>query len=170
MTLRIDTPIWQLSNYVEGLETEVDKGKAIEKSLLAQITDLKKRPEPWEVKADIVIAIAKAFDALKIPYVFGGETIKGMDCSGFVQAIYKQVGVTLPRVSKDQAKVGTQIDPKNKALWRKGDLVSFDYSGDGTVDHIGIYMGDGNMIHTNTPATGINIKAVGSPVSVNRVL
>jgi cell wall-associated NlpC family hydrolase len=173
MTLRLDTPIGQIAQYVEGLEVEVDQAKVREKALLAQITELKARPEPWEVKAEIVIAIAKAFDALKIPYVFGGESISGMDCSGFVQAIFKQVGYNMPRVSKDQAKIGTQISKSSPALWRKGDLIAFDYSGDGVIDHIGIYMGDGFMIHTNTPSTGINIKAVApsaSIVSVNRVL
>jgi cell wall-associated NlpC family hydrolase len=140
-----------------------------------EIIELKKQiPAAWEVKADTVIAIARAFDVLAIPYVFGGESRTGMDCSGFTQTIYRNVGVNLPRVSKDQARTGVQVDKTDASQWRKGDLIAFDYSKDGTVDHIGIYMGNGYMIHTNTPATGINVKVVtptsSGLVSVNRVL
>jgi cell wall-associated NlpC family hydrolase len=186
MALRPDSPVGQIAAYVEGLETEVAAYKAEVKKLDAEIVSLEQeimmlenQPTPvvtpsWEVKADTVIAIAKAFDDLKIPYVFGGETISGMDCSGFVQFIYRQVGVEMYRVSKNQAEQGEQINKKDSKLWRKGDLVAFDYDKDGVVDHIGIYLGNGTMIHTNTPSTGINIKAVNhttsSLVSVNRVL
>lgn len=157
-------------------QIEIDTLKTITdlQARVAELQAIKPAPPAWEVKADTVLAIAKAFDALGIPYVFGGESRNGMDCSGFTQTIYKQVGVTLPRVSKDQAKVGTQIDKTNQAIWRKGDLIGFDYNKNGEIDHIGIYRGDGTMIHTNTPATGINIKAVtptsSGLVSVNRVL
>jgi cell wall-associated NlpC family hydrolase len=170
MTLRPNTPVEACITYIESLEAQTD-------SLAAMVKELQSAPKPtpaWEVKANTVLSIAKALDSLGIPYVFGGETLKGMDCSGFTQFIFKQVGITLPRVSKDQGKIGTQIDKKNSSLWRKGDLITFDYSKDGTVDHIGIYMGNGTMIHTNTPATGINVKAVTSAstglVGVNRVL
>jgi cell wall-associated NlpC family hydrolase len=153
----------EIFTYVEGLEKENAALKSAPKAT----------PE-WEVKADTVIAIAKALNDLGIPYVFGGESIKGMDCSGFVQFIYKQIGISLPRVSRNQAKEGTQIDKKNDKLWRKGDLITFDYSDNGVVDHIGIYMGNGYMIHTNTPSTDINVKAVsdktGDIATVNRVI
>lgn len=161
----------QISTIIEYI-TQIESDM---KQLETKVATLTEQIKPaWEVKADTVISIAKAFDALAIPYVFGGESRAGMDCSGFTQTIYKQVGVNLPRVSKDQAKAGSQVDKTDVSKWHKGDLVSFDYSKDGTVDHIGIYMGNGTMIHTNTPATGINIKAVNAGssglVGVNRVL
>lgn len=194
MTLQLDTPFGQLAVYVEGLETgvarlqenydiQVKRANALEvirvshdkqiAELSKQLEDVNQSKPGWEQKVDTVIAIGNALDALGIPYVFGGEDRTGMDCSGFVQFLYGQVGVPLPRVSKNQASVGTQIDKNDMSKWRKGDLVAFDYNKEGTVDHIGIYLGNGTMLHTNTPATGINIKSVSpssSLVSVNRVL
>jgi cell wall-associated NlpC family hydrolase len=167
----------QAIDFIQEINLEAAALRKENIALKAEVAELKgvpvAKPE-WEVKADTVIAIAKALDALGIPYVFGGESIKGMDCSGFVQFIYKQVGVSMNRVSKNQATQGTQINKKDSKVWRKGDLVAFDYSKNGEIDHIGIYLGNGTMIHTNTPATGINIKAVNHTtsglVSVNRVL
>lgn len=201
MSLKQGTPFYNIASYVEGLEEQVDDLNGIIDSLVKQgtsnkqnydssIADLNKtisdlnnqiavmvQPKAdWEVKADNILLAASVLDALNIPYVFGGESKDGMDCSGFTQFLYKNVAnVNLPRVSKDQATTGQAIDITDMSKWQKGDLIAFDYSTSRTgVDHIGIYMGNGKMIHTNTPATGINIKSV-SPtvfglVTVRRVL
>lgn len=165
----------QVFEYVSGLETYVNQLEANTKQLeIALVTAENKIPEPWEAKAAAVIAIAKMFDALQIPYVYGGRSRTGMDCSGFVKVIYAQVGINFTHSASAQTKVGEQIDKNNSAIWRPGDLLGFDYKTNGSPDHIGIYMGNGLMIHTNTPASGINIKAVNSRtsglISVNRVL
>jgi cell wall-associated NlpC family hydrolase len=161
MTLRQDTPFGQIAAYVEGLEVN---GTALYKEVVdlkAQIAEMKDRvipvPTPeWEVKANTIISIAKALDALRIPYVFGGESREGMDCSGFTQFLFKQVGYSLPRVSDNQSDVGTDV--KYEDL-RAGDLIFYDFNNDGKITHVSICMGDGKMIHTNTPATGINIQS-----------
>jgi cell wall-associated NlpC family hydrolase len=186
MTLRQDTPIYALASYVEGLEAQVDTYQQSDIKMSKQIVELNLKiielnqqiasmvypKETWEVNADKIIAAGLVLDALGIPYVFGGETFKGMDCSGYTQFLYKLVGISLPRTSKDQAKVGQEISKDNMTLWRKGDLLIFSYDKDEIPDHVAIYMGDGNMLHTNTPSTGINIKKVISTslVSVRRVL
>ncbi|MBR5566444.1 MAG: C40 family peptidase [Roseburia sp.] len=81
------------------------------------------------------------------PYVYGGTSLtKGADCSGFVQSVYKHFGISLPRHSGDQGKSGRAVDGLSNA--KPGDLVW--YSG-----HIGIYIGNGKIVHASNPKNGI---------------
>lgn len=90
-----------------------------------------------------IVEYAKQF--LGTPYVWGGTTPSGFDCSGFTQYVYNHFGISIPRVSEDQINCGTQVsDP---AI---GDLF-FPHTG-----HVGIYIGDGQVIHS--PKTGDVIK------------
>ena len=95
-------------------------------------------------------AVALAKQHLGTPYVWGGETPGGFDCSGLVQWAYKQVGVDLPRVSTQQAKAGREV---TAAEARPGDLVFFER---GAVDHIGMYAGGGQWVVA--PKTGDVVK------------
>ena len=90
------------------------------------------------------------------PYVWGGTSLtEGADCSGFVQQIYAQFGVTLPRCSYEQAEVGTRIAAKDA---QPGDLVY--YARDGVVYHVLMYVGDGKAVNAASMATGIVISNV----------
>ena len=81
------------------------------------------------------------------PYVYGGTSLtNGADCSGFVQSVYKHFGISLPRTSGEQGKSGRAVDGLDNA--RPGDLVW--YSG-----HIGIYIGNGKIVHASNPKNGI---------------
>lgn len=92
-----------------------------------------------------------------IPYVYGGSSWSGADCSGFVQMVYAQAGISLPRTSQAQQASGTII-PASAA--QAGDLVSWGY-------HIGIYLGDGMMVDSSKPGTVTSVRTVwGSPVYV----
>ncbi len=104
-------------------------------------------------KINIVISTAKTL--LGTPYVWGGESLQegGFDCSGFVYYIFKQVGYDLNRVSADQAKQGTEVSKENL---QPGDLVFFSFEGNGVVNHVGMYIGNGQMIHS--PKTGDVVK------------
>lgn len=98
--------------------------------------------------------IAAAEQYLGVPYLWGGtDPAKGLDCSGFVQRVYEDLGVKLPRVSVDQSKAGTAVESLEQA--RPGDLVF--WNGDGSrPNHIGIYAGEGQMIVA--PRTGDVVK------------
>ena len=81
------------------------------------------------------------------PYVYGGTSLtKGADCSGFVKSVYANFGVSLPRTSGEQRSSGYAVDGLSNA--KPGDLVC--YSG-----HIGIYIGDGKIVHASSAKTGI---------------
>lgn len=98
---------------------------------------------------DAVLATAKTY--LGVPYRWGGTNPRtGLDCSGFVQLVMKQHGMSLPRVARDQARQGAKVASLAEA--RPGDLVAFGRP----VHHIGIYVGDGKMIHA--PRTGDVVK------------
>lgn len=84
---------------------------------------------------------------LGAPYLWGGRSTAGFDCSGFVQTVFELNGIDLPRDTYQQITMGEKIgEDYNKA--EKGDLVFFD-NGKGDVSHIGIYLGEGRFIHSS---------------------
>ncbi len=108
------------------------------------------RSDAVSSKGQAVVELAKKY--LGTPYVYGGASPSGFDCSGFVYFLYKNMGVTLNRVAADQMTNGTWV-PKN-AL-QPGDIVGF-ANKSGYINHVGIYAGNGMMIHS--PQTGDVVK------------
>ncbi len=94
--------------------------------------------------ASAIIATAKKY--IGVPYVWGGSTPSGFDCSGYVQYVFKAHGISLPRTSKEQYGVGTYV---SKANLKAGDLVFFNTEGSG-VSHLGIYIGNNQFIHASS--------------------
>jgi len=91
------------------------------------------------------------------PYVWGGTSLtNGVDCSGFTMQIYKKYGVKLPHSSVAQSKMGTGV---TLAQAKPGDLIF--YAKGGTVNHVGIYIGNGQVCHASNPKQGIKISPVG---------
>lgn len=88
-----------------------------------------------------------ALALLGTPYVLGGTSRTGLDCSGFVLQVFAPLGVRLPRVSADQARTGVPVDVSDL---QPGDLVFFDTSGGGRVTHVGIYLGDDQFVNANS--------------------
>lgn len=97
---------------------------------------------------------AKSF--LGVPYVWGATGPNKFDCSGFTQWVYRDVGIHIPRVSKDQARVGEFVKYTNL---KRGDMVFFDTKKKrtGRVNHVGIYLGNGNFIHASSKGKGVVI-------------
>ena len=114
----------------------------------AELSGVTQRTSPGGATGEAVVAKAK--EHLGTPYLWGGESPGGFDCSGLMQWTYKQFGIDLPRVSGDQAKAGRAV---SAAEARPGDLVFFDRPG---VDHIGMYAGDGQWVVA--PKTGDVVK------------
>ncbi len=95
---------------------------------------------------------------LGVPYVYGGTSPAGFDCSGLVQYVYAQHGIKLPRVASDQANAGTKISSMSQLL--PGDLVCFSNNMNGYVDHIGIYIGNNQIIHASSSAGKVVISSL----------
>jgi cell wall-associated NlpC family hydrolase len=108
------------------------------------------------------LAIAAAFADLGKPYVFGAEGPDAFDCSGLMQRIWRQAGVDLPRTSSEQALAGR---PVPLAAIEPGDMVIY-YRGR---SHIGLYIGDGKIIHAPHPGSDVRIAPVDS-MPVNMVV
>ncbi len=96
--------------------------------------------------------VVRALHYLGVPYDWGGTTVSGMDCSGFVQRVFREEGRDLPRVACDQANVGT---PVVLGALEAGDRVYFRAGQE--VDHTGIYMGDGRFIHASGSGGAVRI-------------
>lgn len=94
---------------------------------------------------DKLIDFAKSF--VGTPYVYGGSTPKGFDCSGFVQYVFKNVGINLPRTANEQATAGEYVSYNNL---QPGDLVFFKTLGSSVINHSGIYIGNGEFIQSSS--------------------
>ncbi|WP_338315553.1 C40 family peptidase, partial [Streptomyces bohaiensis] len=105
----------------------------------------------YSAKAATVLAFAER--ELGKPYVWGGTGPSGWDCSGLTQAAWRAAGVELPRVTYDQVNVGTRV---SQSELLPGDLIFF-YPG---VTHVGIYVGDGQMIHAPRPGDVVKVEAI----------
>ena len=100
--------------------------------------------------------VEHAADFLGLPYLWGGTSEKGFDCSGLVQRIYGLHGIRLPRDADPQSRVGAPVDPGSR--WRDvrpGDLAFFLESPGGRVTHVGILAEGGRMIHASTSRNGV---------------
>lgn len=118
-----------------------------------------------DVRVDIC-QYAKEF--IGNPYVWGGTSLtRGADCSGFVMSIFKKYGVKLPRNSRAQANCGTTIKVSEA---KPGDLIF--YAKGKTINHVAIYIGNGQVVHASSPKTGIRISNVSyrSPFKAVRIL
>ncbi|MDI7817572.1 NlpC/P60 family protein [Clostridioides difficile] len=103
-------------------------------------------------KADKLISVAKS--KLGCKYARGAEGPNTFDCSGFTQWCYKQIGIKIPRTVATQSKAGSAVNLKDRSKWKAGDLLC--RVGGGSSNHVMMYLGNGQMIHS--PQTGDVVK------------
>ncbi len=112
--------------------------------------------------------VAQAEKYLGVPYVYGGESTSGFDCSGLVQQVFSNLGVSVPRGSDAQSQVGTPV--ASLAAAQPGDLLFFNSDGDVT-GHVGIYVGNGMMVDAPHTGATVQIEPVWSSLtSIRRVV
>lgn len=118
------------------------------------------------VSGQAVVADAEKY--LGVRYQWGGTSpATGLDCSGLVQRVYSDLGISLPRTSEEQATVGMPVASVAQA--RPGDLVFYEPSASGP-GHVGIYIGNGQMINAPHTGTVVRVDSVGTPSAIRRIL
>lgn len=101
------------------------------------------------------------------PYVWGGTSLtNGADCSGFTMSVYNHFGITLPHSSQSQSNMGTAINGISNAI--PGDLIF--YGNGTTVNHVAIYIGNGQVVHASSAKTGIKVSKADyrTPITIRR--
>lgn len=127
------------------------------KSQPSRSTTVTPPPAPTQTsKAGAIIATGKQYIGIK--YVYGGTTPSGFDCSGFTKYVFGKNGINLPRISRDQYNVGTSISFNNL---KPGDLIFFSFAKNGVVDHVGIFIGNGQFINASS-SKGVTIYQLGT--------
>ena len=104
---------------------------------------------PATITGNAADVVRSALNVIGTPYVWGGTAANGFDCSGLVQWAYAQHGIRLPRMSRDQARSGSEIPPVLEAL-RPGDVLLFAAQPGGGVTHVGMYVGEQAFIHSSS--------------------
>ncbi|MDF2951935.1 MAG: N-acetylmuramoyl-L-alanine amidase, C-terminus [Anaerocolumna sp.] len=171
----VDEELDVLEVYPEWIKISIDSDEGFIARQYADLSyELKKAVSVEELESSSgvsstrasLVAFAKKY--LGNPYVWGGNNLNtGVDCSGFTRAVYSNFGYSLPRVSRDQAYSGTSISSSNA---KPGDLVF--YGSGSYINHVAIYIGNGQVIHASNPRSGIKISNMyyRDPIKVVRVI
>ena len=118
---------------------------------------------PDEPNRQEIVRFAKTF--VGTPYRSGGTSYKGVDCSGFVVAVYREFDIRLPRTSLDQSCIGEHVD---HSKMKPADLIFFTTSRKKSVSHVGIYIGRGKFIHASTSDRKVRIDTLSDHYFRNR--
>ncbi|WP_236915320.1 C40 family peptidase [Clostridium sp. Cult2] len=149
-----------------GIKVDGTAGAETIEAINEALKGNKRRVKPFSSRGSSTISdlgikiINTAKKYIGTPYRYGGTSSKGFDCSGFTQFVFKQNGITIPRTSIDQAGAGEKISKENLRI---GDLVIFHGTYRKGPSHAGIYIGDGNFIHSSsTRSRGVIISNLSS--------
>lgn len=103
--------------------------------------------------------VETALAAMGAPYSWGGTDQNGFDCSGLIQYAYGQHGIVMPRISRDQMRMGSAVE-RNTEVLRPGDVLGFSAERSGQITHVGLYVGNGQFIHSSS--TGVKLSGLGA--------
>lgn len=110
---------------------------------------------------EIALAVVEtAFQAIGSPYEWGGTDANGFDCSGLIQYSYGKYGIQLSRISRDQLRQGRPVGLRVESL-RPGDILGFSAVVGGVATHVGLYVGDGQFIHSSS--SGVRVSDIREP-------
>lgn len=138
------------------IRTTITKGNL--ESLSSSLAGFKTTSD-MNVSLDRDEVMYKVIEYLNTPYLWGGTSKRGIDCSAFVQNVmYQSLGILLPRTSNEQSFTGSDV---SKSELKFGDLLFFDTRGRGRVSHVGIYLGDGYFVHSGRK-TGVAVASLES--------
>jgi cell wall-associated NlpC family hydrolase len=127
-------------------------------SITAGTRDFKKEKNPAIKPLDHSKMMREISRYMGVPYVYGGTTAQGLDCSGYTMLVYKNsVGKLLPRSAAEQAKIGTPVRLQDLKF---GDLIFFNTTGESN-SHVGIYLGDDLFAHASV-TLGVTISSLQS--------
>lgn len=151
----------QSNNKTKSTNSKTTKKTTVKKTTAKKTTSTKKATSTTSNTTSVssnkklgsqIASYAKQF--VGNPYRHGGTSLtKGADCSGFVQSVFKHFGVKLPRTASSQATVGKKVSFNNL---EPGDLVFYS-NGGRKITHVAIYIGNGKIVHAQTPRLGIGI-------------
>ncbi len=124
---------------------------------LSKYNDLKKLGVALTAREKVIFQV---IDFLNTPYQYGGETKKGIDCSGFTKHVFeKALGFSLPRTASEQYQKGIKISSKSDLKF--GDLVYFDTTKEKFPGHVGIYVGNNLFVHSSV-SKGVTVSSLES--------
>ncbi len=153
--------VYKNSNELVATSTLIKK-TSISKNSLESLSSSLIGYTPTSIKESEMVSdevMSKVIEYLNIPYVWGGTSKRGFDCSGFVQNVmYQALGIMLPRTSYEQSNVGESVE---KDELKFGDLIFFDTMNKGRVSHVGIYLSDGYFAHSGSK-TGVIVASLNS--------
>jgi cell wall-associated NlpC family hydrolase len=114
----------------------------------------------------VQLVVQTAIDAMGSPYAWGGSGANGFDCSGLIQYAYARHGISLPRRSSDQARVGVLV-PREIDQLLPGDILTFASSPGGPVSHVGLYVGDRRFIHSASDGVRLSRLSADDPLGAH---
>jgi cell wall-associated NlpC family hydrolase len=150
LTLSLFILLWSCSSYVRFTSEDIDSIKTYghlvydgSKKILESLENELKEDNKNNQFEGKLLSSSKKW--LGTPYKYGGTNENGVDCSGFVLNVYKDLGIMLPRTSKQQFEYTERVNSQEKAV---GDLVFFRRGRD--IGHVGIYVGSNKVIHASS--------------------
>lgn len=160
----VETDTVEMNGIAELKEVVVEEENNLPDNKLSESGEAKTTEIAEEDEGTSIIKVA--MDYLGVPYKFGGSSLRGIDCSAYVQRVFRYFSIDLPRTAREQFKAGVKI---SKRELRIGDLLFFKTYAR-YPSHVGIYIGEGKMIHASSRSKKVTISSINDPYYVRRYI